>query len=116
MDVNSLPKTFTRQRRYCDLNPGPSAPVSSTLTTRLPSHPRPNYARETRSVLRLTADTLHLHCIHSVVHGTNRRLMLLLMAIPLGGSGTFRTHVLFTGLGRLVYLAPRAAGLRAVLM
>jgi len=37
--VNSLPKTVTRQRRDCDLNPGPSAPESSTLTTRLPSHP-----------------------------------------------------------------------------
>jgi len=32
MSVNSLPKTVTRQRRGCDLNPGPSA-----LTTRLPS-------------------------------------------------------------------------------
>jgi len=39
MDVNSLPKTVTRQRRGCDLNPGLSAPESSTLTTRLPSHP-----------------------------------------------------------------------------
>ena len=38
MGVNSLPKTVTRQRRGCDLNPGPSAPESSTLTTRLPSH------------------------------------------------------------------------------
>jgi len=36
--VNSLPKTVTRQRRRCDLNPGPSAPESSTLTTLLPSH------------------------------------------------------------------------------
>ena len=35
MSVNSLPKTVTRQRRGCDLNPGPSAPESSTLTTRL---------------------------------------------------------------------------------
>ena len=34
-----LPKTVTRQRRDCDLNPGTSAPESSTLTTRLPSHP-----------------------------------------------------------------------------
>ena len=34
-----LPKTVTRQRRSCDLNPGPSAPESSTLTTRLLSHP-----------------------------------------------------------------------------
>ena len=39
MGVNSLPKSVTRQRRDCDLNPGPSAPESSTLTTRLPSHP-----------------------------------------------------------------------------
>ena len=37
--MNSLPKTVTRQRRDCDLNPGPSAPESSMLTTRLPSHP-----------------------------------------------------------------------------
>ena len=37
--MNSLPKTVTRQRRGCDLKPGPSAPESSTLTTRLPSHP-----------------------------------------------------------------------------
>jgi len=40
MGVNSVPKTVTRQRRDCDLNPGPSAPESSTLTTRLPSHSR----------------------------------------------------------------------------
>jgi len=39
MGVNSLPKTVTRQRRGCDLNPGPSVPESSTLSTRLPSHP-----------------------------------------------------------------------------
>ena len=34
MGVNSLPKKASR----LDLNPGPSAPESSTLTTRLPSH------------------------------------------------------------------------------
>ena len=39
MGVNSLPKTVTRQRCGCDLHPGLSAPESSTLTTRLPSHP-----------------------------------------------------------------------------
>ena len=39
MGVNSLPKTVSGQRRDCDLNPGPSAPESSTLTNRLPSHP-----------------------------------------------------------------------------
>ena len=37
--MNSLPKTVTRQRHDCELNPGPSTPESSTLTTRLPSHP-----------------------------------------------------------------------------
>jgi len=36
--VNSLPKTVTRHRRDCDLNLGPSAPESSMLATRLPSH------------------------------------------------------------------------------
>jgi len=34
--VNSLPKTVTRQRRDCDLNLDPTAPESSTITTRLP--------------------------------------------------------------------------------
>ena len=36
MGVNSLPKNVTRQRRDCDLNPGPSAPESSTLTSQYP--------------------------------------------------------------------------------
>ena len=44
--MNSLPKTVTRQRRGCDLNPGPSAPESSTLTTRLPSHHIENRRRK----------------------------------------------------------------------
>ena len=35
--MNSLPKTVTRQRHGCDLNPGPSASESSTLITRLPN-------------------------------------------------------------------------------
>jgi len=39
MGVNSLPETVTRLSRDCDLNPDPSAPEFSTLTTRLPSHP-----------------------------------------------------------------------------
>ena len=34
MGVNSLPRTVTKQGRGCDLNPGLSAPESSTLTTR----------------------------------------------------------------------------------
>jgi len=32
------PKTVTRQRRCCDLNPCPTAPESSMITTRLPNH------------------------------------------------------------------------------
>ena len=39
MGVNSLPKTVTRQRHGCDLNPGPPALESSMLTTRLQNHP-----------------------------------------------------------------------------
>jgi len=36
MGVNNLPKTVTRHRRGCDLNPGPTAPAYyCTLTTRL---------------------------------------------------------------------------------
>ena len=38
--VNSLPKTVAWQRRDCNLNPGPSAPESSMLTTRLLSDVR----------------------------------------------------------------------------
>jgi len=38
-----VPQTLTRQRRDCDLNPGRTAPESSTLTTRLPSHPSIHY-------------------------------------------------------------------------
>ena len=37
MGRNSLPKTVTRERRDCDLNPGLSAPESSTLAARLPN-------------------------------------------------------------------------------
>ena len=43
MGVNSLPKTVTRQRRDCDLNPVPSAHESSTLITR-PQQGGANYA------------------------------------------------------------------------
>jgi len=38
MGVNSLPKPVTQQHRDCDLNPGPSAPESSMITTRLLRH------------------------------------------------------------------------------
>ena len=44
--MNSLPKTVNRQRRGCDLNPGSSAPDSSTLTTHSATEP-PNVRVET---------------------------------------------------------------------
>ena len=47
MGVNSLP---IRLLPDSDLNPGPSAPESSTLTTRLPSHPRPRRGSSHESV------------------------------------------------------------------
>jgi len=52
MGVNSLPKTVTRQRRGCDLNLGPSAPESSMLTTRLPSHPNGNGNKREEKLLQ----------------------------------------------------------------
>jgi len=47
--VNSLPKTVTRQRRGCDLNPGPSAPESSMLITRLPGGVSKQISKVTRT-------------------------------------------------------------------
>ena len=52
MGVNSLPKTVNRQRRGCDLKPGPTAPESSTLTARLPSRPDPYSRKNSRSEVR----------------------------------------------------------------
>jgi len=46
MGVNSLPKTVTRQRRGCNLNPGPSVAESSTLTIQLESHHKVRYVPE----------------------------------------------------------------------
>ena len=63
MGVNSLPKTVTGQRRDCDLNPGPSAPESSTLTTRLPSHPFCDYKKLLIEILVLIWTKLFL-CAH----------------------------------------------------
>ena len=61
--MNSLPKTVTRQRRDCDLNPGPSAPESNTLTTRLPSHPQGRTAKfyATRNSEKESSAMLLLH-------------------------------------------------------
>ena len=62
MGVNSLPKTVTRQRRDCDLNPGPTASESSTLTTRLPSHPLTMYLHLISGKLKLIGLTCTCTC------------------------------------------------------
>ena len=71
MGVSSLSKTVTRQRRDCDLNPGPSVPESSTLTTRVPAteykkmkndsilHKTDKWVCEFVSIAR---HTWHMHC------------------------------------------------------
>jgi len=59
--VNSLPKTVARQRRGCDLNPGPSAPESSTLTTRLPSD-QSSGSKVSADVNRLERDDVTYSC------------------------------------------------------
>ena len=83
MGVNSLPKTVTRQRSDCDLKPGPSAPETSTLTTRLPSHPETvatqlvTYLRQwitcshrSREVCVVGRLTNHWHCSQHQVSAT----------------------------------------------
>ena len=65
--MNGLPKTVTRQRRDCDLNPGPSAPESSTLTTRLPSHTRRSYNEDAiASTCRLAMRRTRRHLLGSM--------------------------------------------------
>jgi len=68
MGVNSLPKTVSRQRRGCDLSPGPSAPVSSTLTTRLLSHPSVRYNSNAASGYQSKFSVWCVHCLF-VRHG-----------------------------------------------
>jgi len=58
--VKSLPKTVTRQRHGCDLNPGPSAPESSTLTTWLPSHTEKGLVLAVRILSLRTESVLRL--------------------------------------------------------
>ena len=68
MGVNSLPKTVTRQRRDCNLNPGPSAPESNTLTARLPSQPKTTaYKYQTPFVIQLAGRLKSLIIIPAVL-------------------------------------------------
>jgi len=76
MGVNSLPKTVTRQRRDCDLNPGPSAPDSITLTTRLASHPKCSLGHVKRSICAppLSAQSFGLTNVHKVTDLPTKRI------------------------------------------
>jgi len=67
MGVNNLPRTVIRQRRGCDLNPGPTAPESSTLTARLPSHPRNRITLEKKYLMGRRADSRPL--LYAFHHG-----------------------------------------------
>jgi len=66
MGVNSLPGTVTRQRRGCDLNPDPSAPESSTLTTRLASHPGFYYTWDEMTFTESTVAIRSPYCGHNL--------------------------------------------------
>ena len=85
MGVNSLPKTVTRQRHGCYLNPGPTALESSTLTTQLPCHPIGStglYILQCRPVLHCTAIAAHAsalsqHCCYAVIMAAVARTLLL---------------------------------------
>ena len=81
MGVNSLPKTVTDSVATAIVNPGPSAPGSSTLTTRLPSHAklrtnRPKVIQDVHSAVSPEQSVLNfcstatrlLHPLSSVLH------------------------------------------------
>jgi len=60
MGVSSLPKTVTRLRRDCDLNPGPSTPESSNT--------QPLGYRDTHIIINILHRLLHMSLSHSVTH------------------------------------------------
>ena len=82
--MNSLLKAVTGQHRGCDLNPGPSAPESIALTTRLPSHHAMSYdcyicagdedaGRDNGRVHSLLAAVLHPRPSQTVLPPVRRR-------------------------------------------
>ena len=114
MDVNSLPKTVTRQRHGCDMNQGPSAPESSTLTIRLTSHPvwrgirnKLYYSRQSPSgVCRKYAFT---HCarwcslktfLKSVDIWQSYKQQRMVVSTPTVGVQSVRDHVLSCNLAK----------------
>ena len=83
-----MPKTVTRQRRGCDLNPGRSAPESSTLTTRPPSHPHwPTHCSKTKKVHEtapvLLATLPNIHRFSTVSLTDSATFLIRLLTTPL---------------------------------
>jgi len=70
MGVNSLPKTVTQQCRSCNLNPGPTAPESHMLTTRLPSHPKGKGPFWERGAAMWPLSKFFVH-LFSIIYNTN---------------------------------------------
>ena len=70
MGVNSLPKTVTRRRRGCDLNPGPTAPESSTLNTLPLSH------------VSMPHISVIGHCIQTLLPGCIQSYLQIAMCLP----------------------------------
>ena len=64
--MNSLPKIVTRECCGCELNPGPSAPESSMLTTRLPSQPSADWNYMAELPQSQVADDIDLHLTGSI--------------------------------------------------
>jgi len=80
MGVDSLPKTVTRQRRGCHLNPGFSAPETSTLTTWLSSHPHFVHIRpKITAVTQYHSDSQKVtaHAKNHGVHGDHDSMFFL---------------------------------------
>ena len=98
MGVNSLPKTVTRQRRNCDLNPGPSAPGSSTPATRLPMH------RCTRGVI--VNSPLHC-CTSGGVESAGERHQGVRLAATHAPDRTSRVHQALPRRHRAARVEPR---------
>ena len=73
--MNSLPKTVTRQRRGCDLNPGSSAPETSTLTIRLWSFVTGN--ESVSKIIRNNAVNLFLSCNQHLVISNHNSFRVL---------------------------------------
>ena len=85
--MNGLPKTVTRQRRGCDLNPGLSAPESSTLTTRLPSQPGSGAEYCNERVCLCVCVCLF---VHNCISGTTRPIFTRIFVRVTSGSVVIR--------------------------